>query len=395
MSDTAASPGGARFEWANMLRGVASLSVVVGHFAVVFWMAQDAGASLARRPALYPGSTGAPAFSRALAAVPVDFGAFGVGLFFLVSGFVIAVSVDRYSRRGFVVGRLTRILPTYAAGYLVTCGVVAVMRDPHHELGVVPVLVGCVPGLGVLLGVPTPGDGIVWTLIIELVFYVVCLVAYRRMTRGWVPVLAVAAACAGAQVGLGHLGPVTGRFWSGLSYLVALAAPFIPLMLVGVVLSGHRRGHLRTGAVAALVPVLVVVHTVLLRTNPVVHVGVPFHVGCLLAVVLFLLGWRTGGAWRRSRPVDALADLSYPLYVVHAVLGYAILSVLAGRGVPPVLAVLVATAAGLGAAWVLHRVVEVPTHHWGRGWARRLTPAAPVTAPERDATETAEPVAQP
>lgn len=52
--------------------------------------------------------------------MPVELGALGVGAFFLVSGYVIALSVERYSRRGFLVGRLMRVLPTFAAGYLVT-----------------------------------------------------------------------------------------------------------------------------------------------------------------------------------------------------------------------------------------------------------------------------------
>ncbi len=384
MSETVASPGGARFEWANMLRGVAALSVVVFHFGVVFWMSQDVGASLARRAPLYPRGTGAPAFARGLTLLHVDLGAFGVGLFFILSGFVIAVSVDRYSRGGFVVGRLFRIVPTYAAGYVVTCAVVFAMSDPAGELGVLRVLVGCIPGLGLLLGVPTPGDGVVWTLVIEMVFYGVCLVVYRRLTRGWVASILVASACAVAQVVLARIRP-TGGPWDGTVYILELATPFIPLMLVGVLLSGKRRGQLRT-RVVAVVPVLIAVHTVLLHVSPIFHPDVSYHVGCLLAVALFVLGWWTGGRWRRSHVTDALADVSYPLYVVHPVLGYALLSVLTSRGLNPAFAVLAATAVALGAAFALHRVVEVPTHRWGRRLARRLTPPLEPVRPVDEST---------
>src|SRR5450759_1422587 len=109
-----------RVEWANALRGVAALTVLVAHFGVVFWMNQTAAASLARRQQLYPGDSAAPRFARLLAAIPVDFGALGFALFFLLSGYVIAISLDRYSRRGFIIGRVMRVIPTYAAGFLMT-----------------------------------------------------------------------------------------------------------------------------------------------------------------------------------------------------------------------------------------------------------------------------------
>lgn len=118
-ASTSAGPTG-RVEWANAVRGVAALAVLAYHFCVVFWMRHDVSSGLARHDPLYEGQTGAPSFARALSAVPVELGALGVGAFFLVSGYVIALSVERYSRRGFLVGRLMRVLPTFAAGYLVT-----------------------------------------------------------------------------------------------------------------------------------------------------------------------------------------------------------------------------------------------------------------------------------
>lgn len=63
-----------RLEWANALRGAAALIVLGFHFGVVFWMSQDVGAGLARRPPLYAGDSSAPRFARLLAAIPVDFG---------------------------------------------------------------------------------------------------------------------------------------------------------------------------------------------------------------------------------------------------------------------------------------------------------------------------------
>jgi len=107
-----------------------------------FWVIPEA-AALGRRPALHPGDA-APRFAKLLQQIPIDFGAFGVGLFFLISGYVIAISLDRYSRRGFLVGRCMRVLPTYAVGYLVRCTVIWAVGNPNHELGPGHVLAGAI-----------------------------------------------------------------------------------------------------------------------------------------------------------------------------------------------------------------------------------------------------------
>jgi peptidoglycan/LPS O-acetylase OafA/YrhL len=68
-----------------------------------------------------------------------------------------------------------------------------------------------------------------------------------------------------------------------------------------------------------------------------------------------------------------MAAISYPLYVVHAVLGYFLLSLLAAHGVPPWLDLLIVTAVAIGCAWLIHVTVETPTHQVGKRWARRLS----------------------
>lgn len=370
----ATGPGAARFEWANVLRGVASVSVLVFHLGFSFWMYQEVSAGLGRREPLYTGDTGAPMFARALSSVPFDLGGFGVGLFFMISGFVIAISIERYGRLGFLVGRAMRLLPTYAAGYLVTCAVIAVLRDPFDELSVQSVLVGAVPGLGFVLGVKVPADGIVWTLIVEIIFYGVCLVVFRSLSRRVLAIALVGAACVAGQLLIPMPALIVGSSRGGIAYLLLLACPFLPVMLVGATLSGIRAGHLsmRTGLLTAAG--LTGLHAWLLATSPVVSQAVEYGVSFGAAIVVFTLVWWFGDKVRPRRVTTVLADLSYPLYVVHPVLGYATLSVLAARGVPPVLALLVALVIALATAAALHQLVEVPTHRWGRRWARALSP---------------------
>ncbi len=54
-----------------------------------------------------------PAGAELVIASPINFGAFGVALFFLISGFVIPLSFQSYGRLDFLVARFFRIYPTY------------------------------------------------------------------------------------------------------------------------------------------------------------------------------------------------------------------------------------------------------------------------------------------
>ena len=360
-----------RIEWANTLRGVAVAAVLIAHLIVAFWLNQAGVAGLARRPALYDDPSMAPRWAHWVGTIPVEFAAFGVALFFLLSGYVIAISLTRYSRRGFLVGRLTRIVPTFAAGYLVTCLVVWTAGDPGAELKFPELLVGMVPGLPWLLHTAAPADGIVWTIVVEIAFYGVCLIVFRALVHRWQAIVGVAVACMVIQPLLTPFTPPP--FLSGIHYIVLLACPFIPIMLIGMTLSPARgEGHSVTARVA-LVLALAGAYWWLASTTSVVPTPLRYRWSFLLAVLVFAAVLVMGGRWQGSRSTDFMAAISYPLYVVHAVLGYFLLSLLAAHGVPPWLDLLIVTAVAIGCAWLIHVTVETPTHQVGKRWARRLS----------------------
>ena len=360
-----------RIEWANSLRGLAAMSVLIGHFAGTFWTHHGIAASLARRPPLYSGAEGMPLFARFVDWLPISLGGFGVTIFFLLSGYVISISLASYSRTGFLIGRLMRLPPTYAAGYLVTCAVIWAVSDPKGELSAINVITGALPGLSLLLGVPAPKDGIVWTLIVEIVFYAFCLAFHLRLASCWKTVAGIAVLCAAAQW---LIAPVPLKSsWYGLIYVVLLACPFLPVILIGVVLASYRRGGFSTFQAQLLFAYLISMHLILMYTSTLVQTPLKFKITSIVSILLFTAIWTIAESWRQNAVSKFLADISYPLYVAHPVLGYALLSVLAANGMPTGGAVLIATAAAILVAWLLHRAIEKPTHRLGRRWARRLS----------------------
>ena len=57
-----------------------------------------------------------PAMAELALSFPLNWGPFGVALFFVISGFVIPFSFETYGRLDFIVARFFRIYPTYLTG---------------------------------------------------------------------------------------------------------------------------------------------------------------------------------------------------------------------------------------------------------------------------------------
>lgn len=94
-----------KITFANQLRGIAALSVVVTHYFAVFFGMQDVLAAQTFSPNMHfvP-----PAWTDYLYFRHFNFGPFGVAVFFLISGFVIPFSIEKLSPRRFLVARAFR-----------------------------------------------------------------------------------------------------------------------------------------------------------------------------------------------------------------------------------------------------------------------------------------------
>ena len=111
--------------------------------------------------------------------MPVDLlaGKYGVYLFFLISGFVIFMTLERTrTAADFVVSRFSRLFPAYWAAFLLTATVVYTVGLPLQQLPASQALLNLTM-VQEILGAEHL-DGSYWTLQIELFFYVQMLFWY-------------------------------------------------------------------------------------------------------------------------------------------------------------------------------------------------------------------------
>jgi len=346
---------------------------MVGHYCVTFWLYRDVASGLVNSTPL-PAEIQTPAYLQALNLDPFVFGLFGVGLFFVISGFVIPFSFARADWRGFAIGRALRIYPTYWAGLtvslLVILGMGALAGKAFPYSGGV-VALNFLPGIRDAAWVPGI-DGVIWTLDIEIKFYIVCALSAALLRAGRPSVFLIPILLSISAV---LLGPTmasmlkTGSAYYGYLSVYSTTVLFLDLMFIGVAFNFVYRRLLGGALFLAVVSFLFGSMCAVWWSTSTLPMNLLWTYGA--AVLTFAAAFAYPGVFK-SRPLtDFFADISYPLYVVHAVLGYAVLRLAAGAGVPAWLAIVIAFVSSIAVATAIHFAVEVPSHQVGRRLARR------------------------
>lgn len=347
MSDTALHLGATRADdriaGLQMLRGIAALMVLAGHV-----MAEAAHYFALDIP---------------LTALPWTR---GVDIFFVISGFVVALSARRYAGRpgAFLTRRALRVAPLYWIFTTLMVAVVMLAPGAAKETGFDP---GQIAASYLFLpferadGRIAPVLSLGWSLNYEMWFYAI-IAACLMLPRPFLGVAAVLVGLVAAGLAL-RPGSAAGIFATN---------PIVLEFLAGIALAraweaGGRRGDGRLG------PALVITGFVLLVTLD--GTGLPRWIAAGLPAALIVaagtLYWPAGTA-----PGQGLGDASYALYLSHRFvlrpLTLILVPLLPATPLAASLFVLLAMAAALAVAVAVHAGIEAPLTGWLSGRRRRL-----------------------
>jgi peptidoglycan/LPS O-acetylase OafA/YrhL len=359
----------------------------------------------------------------------IDLGKFGVLLFFLVSGYVIPMSLERHgSMRKFWAGRLFRIYPAYLAAIAAILVLIKLKYMPLPPTGrseTATSVLGHVTMMSDVLG----ARGLIWpfwTLTFEMIFYLLVgglfVFNLHRFSVWWAAGLALIAAVIGPNLPDAQFGATVAdrRMLAGLLVLVValslagyLSGRRLPVLLAGVaglgfialpLLNGHptKWSTATSSWQAVLMLAVMFAGTVVYRMH---HGQIrPLAGGIALAVVLVcsagttwlhtrdlatLRQWGIGSvavavtfavafALRHRRIPAAIAWLgavSYSIYLLHMVVLYGVGHFLNRKNptfVDRVLLGVAFAAVTLLVAWLCYRYVEKPGQRLGRWVQRRL-----------------------
>ncbi|MYT30746.1 MULTISPECIES: acyltransferase [unclassified Streptomyces] len=318
-----------------------------------------------------------------------QYGWLGVEVFFLISGFVICMSVWGRTVGEFAVSRLTRLFPAYWVGILLTAVVVKMWPEVTSLHGWDTVITNLTM---LQSGNNTPHvDPVYWTLFVELKFYLIMVVVmlFGVTYRNCLVLCGVWTAAAA-------LAPVMGT-----PLLTAFAMPqYAPFFITGIAFYLMRRYRPNAILWAIVILQLLLAQRYIdyrLATNlgKAAAEVLPTWPARLLIIAAFaVVGAIALGVFDRIqwKWLTTAGALTYPLYVIHMNIGMTLIHHYRNRIPAPVLVAAV-TALMLVAAWLIHRLVERPLGKWLRTTMRRgiddvrrnVTPrrrhARPVTAP--------------
>lgn len=325
-----------RVQEIDALRGVAAMAVVLFHYTTRF-------------VELYAPVNG-PSFS-------ASYGHYGVNLFFIISGYVIFMTLEKTTRpMDFVVSRFSRLFPAYWVAIFLTLGITHALGLPGKTVDLATAL-GNMLMLHGLFRIPHV-DGAYWTLEVELLFYCGMLLLYRlrrlqQVHWALATLLLLRLVYFAFEKGLGIDLP-----WTVYRLLILEYIPWFALGIAIYLLHSPRHADSRGRSWAIAVAAVL---TLLLTRAPLL---------AALAVVLGAAVYLAAGGrlpLLRHRLFVWLGTISYPLYLVHENIGWSLQLRFGAMGLPFDLGLLLALAFSLALASAMAHWIEQPAMKWIRG----------------------------
>ncbi|MBK1859690.1 acyltransferase family protein [Cerasicoccus arenae] len=327
-----------RFDGIDRLRGIAALSVVLFHYLYLYDCIWGHDIAIARW---------------------TELGGYGVELFFIISGFVIPLSLRRKSMPDFVYGRFIRLYPVYWICVIFTAICIVLNPSLNAEVGISDFLINFTMVQG-YLNVPYI-DSVYWTLQYELAFYLIIAVSYFSFSKKWwgiVGVMMFVVYCAPliiykASTEFGWRIPASVEFLFLLRYGVYFLCGI--LMNNAFLLRGAARGFS-----SGLLVLVVVIETIVCWSlfNPVLLLSL-----LVMASVFYPM--------KGDRIFLFFGTISYSLYLIHQVIGYAVINFTSLYLDNSMLGVLFAIVLSISLATLLNQTVEAPAQRRLKDWWNR------------------------
>ncbi len=364
---SAATPdalGDGRIGALDGMRAIACLAVVGFHFFTTWTLPRNTAD-------LYP-------YGNVLAEVPLfAYGYLGVQLFFLVSGFVIALTLTRCaSPQEFILRRFARLFPPMLVASAATYVVLRNLSPHYWTVGAcyfLPSLTFVHPYVyDRLFGLTDCGfmDGAYWSLFIEVRFYAWAALLYFGLPRRWfLPGCAVLMGLGIADWLLRHVIHQSVTLVVGDLLLFSRYAPWLYSGVAFFALWTDPRDRLAWALVGVGFAASVLFSSI--GAQGYEWAGVVALYGLFLAFVRHARAIRI----LEARWLTAVGAASYSLYLLHQQIGVtataAIARALGWTGARSLVIPVVVAAALVLASIALYRYVEVPTRRWITGHGLR------------------------
>ena len=301
------------------LRGIAALSVVLFHYTRFF-----------RSNLQYDFS---PIFD-------FQYGHHGVELFFMISGFVIFMSLDRIqSVKEFMYKRFVRLYPTYWICLSITLLFLLVDNTNQFSFSLRDKILNVLMFQN-LLNVPNV-DGSYWSLLPELCFYVMMIFLWRCNLIKNIFSVSI--------------------FWLILMYVALLRPSILDVLLnlkfgvffiLGIMFNLLHQN--KNQYYPHLIIIITLVSVFFIRESVEVSLFTAFFIFLFYLLVYQKLSFLDHSVF------IFLGKISYPLYLLHQTIGFILIYNLIRFGIPHSVSILMVTSFCIGLSFLVYKYLELP-----------------------------------
>ena len=316
----------------DVLRGIAALSVLIYHYTVKYGQ-------------LYHHAKGL--------LFNFVYGAYGFELFFVISGFVIFMTLHS-AENGleFVVKRFSRLYPSYWLAVFFTFTVVSILGLPGLQVAWKTVLANLTM-FQQFFNI-TNVDGVYWTLEIELSFYIILLIIYSMKLLDRIEYIAIVWLFLQAAI---HIMQKTmGLFAMPYNIETFFILKFAHFFIMGIIFYRIVQKGKLSAKTLGIIIACILVHGLLASLRSML-------ISSFFAVIFFLMIW---GKLRfiSNKLTVFFGTISYSLYLIHQNAGYAIIRRLSQYKIDPNIGILTAAIFSVGLASIITFTVEKPAQHF-------------------------------
>ncbi|MET0330465.1 MAG: acyltransferase [Dyella sp.] len=354
-----------KLRFAHQLRAIAALSVIINHYWGIFF--SPAVRSIIGVPASF--TLVQPAYTRHVLSPGAGgflYGVFGVGIFFLISGLVIPISLRNLSTGKYLFRRFFRIYPTYWFCLLISIFLYFVCSwywsTPLSGRISQPFLIKNLPLIHSAAGIASL-DFVSWSLAIEIKFYVIfSLIALVGKNAHQVAMLSItflALCCLAAYFSTQGLEPAS-FFVRSISDMKYMTFMFLGCLFYYVLYKKLSvRAALGYGAI---------IFTLFATINSFYEnefLG-PLAKNYSYALILFSACYLCRRKFKENKILDFLADISFPLYLVHSMIGYVAMPILINERISYTWAWMLSLSLAIFIAFLVHKYIENPINEFGK-----------------------------
>ena len=302
---------------------------------------------------------------RTATAFSVPWGHLGVNLFFMISGFVIFMTLERTTRpTDFLISRFSRLFPAYWVAVAMTFSTLAVFPELGKEVSLMQAIENALMFQG-LLGIANI-DSVYWTLEVELLFY--WAMFFLWLAGGFARPARWIAAWLALCIGFG----LARRAGHELPYLIShmLILPYFAYFALGILLYSHFRTRAFRWSIEGALGAMAFAAIILIDSPE----RVLWACGFVAVFFLFTTG---AGSSRLVVWVSKVGAISYPLYLLHENMGWTLIWHLEAHGMGSNASIALTCVAAIALAVVMRVAVEKPAMLAIRGWRKRKPSSVP------------------